>query len=113
MAPVDSPREAMMKENSPICPRLMPAWTEVRTPYPARNAPTETPVTLPATTRHRNTTVGSQYRSTRAGSIIMPTETKNTAAKASHNGFTIFSIGRASPDSATSAPAMKAPSATE
>ncbi len=103
----------MMKENSPICPRLIPAWTEVRTPYPARNAPKETPVTFPPTTRSRNTTTGAQCRTISAGSISIPTETKNTAAKASHSGFTIRSTDLASPDSATSAPAMKAPRATE
>ena len=43
----------------------------------------------------------------------MPTETKNTAAKMSRTGSTMRSTALASPDSATSAPARKAPSATE
>ena len=43
----------------------------------------------------------------------MPTETKNTAANTSRTGSMRCSMIFAAPDSATSAPARNAPSATE
>ena len=47
------------------------------------------------------------------GSMIIPTDTKKIAANMSRTGRTRFSISICCPDSATSDPAMKAPSATE
>ena len=45
--------------------------------------------------------------------MIMPTDTKKMAANMSRTGSMRCSMRRASPDSATRAPARKAPSATE
>jgi hypothetical protein len=47
------------------------------------------------------------------GSISMPTETKKIAANMSRTGAIRCSTCSPSPDSATSDPAMNAPSATE
>ena len=103
----------MMNENSPICARLMLAAMEVRTPAPVRKAGMETPMILPPITTVERTRMGSQFARTSAGSMSMPTETKNTAANKSRTGSSRCSMRAPSPDSATSDPAMKAPSATE
>ena len=102
-----------MNENSPIWARLSPAWIEVRIPLPVRKAPNETPVTLPSTTAPVRATAPCQWRATSLGSISMPTDTKNTAANTSRTGSTRCATCFSSPDSATSDPARKAPSATE
>ena len=107
------PSPAMMKENSPICARLSPARTEVRIPIPVRKAPSETPTILPTTTVAVSAPTASQWRATSAGSMSMPTETKNTAANTSRTGSTRRSTCFSSPDSATSDPARNAPSAIE
>ncbi len=88
VAPEARPTPAMMKENSPIWERVIPALTEVRTPYPARKPPSVTPTILPATTRSVNRTTAIQWRATRSGSISIPTETKNIAANTSRSGST-------------------------
>ena len=103
----------MMKENSPICARLMPACTEVRVPLPVRNAPSDTAITLPTITTTVRTSTGTQCSAISAGSMSMPTETKKMAANMSRTGATRCSIFFTSPDSATSEPPMNAPSATE
>ena len=104
----------MMNENSPICARLMPAWIDVRAPLPVRNAPSADAHDLADDHRQRSARRSRrQWRTSSAGSISMPTETKNTAANTSRTGWTRCSIACASPDSATSEPAMNAPSATE
>jgi len=103
----------MMKENSPICARLIPARTEVLVLNPARNAPMETKVVLPMTTSTVNTSTASQFSSTNSGSMSMPTDTKKMAANKSRTGSTRWSTLFSCPDSATSDPAKKAPSATE
>ena len=113
VAPSDAPSDARMNENSPIWARLMPVWTDVRTPFPVRNAPSPTAADLPTTTRAMNATTATQCRATRPGSMSMPTETKKMAAKRSRTGRTMSSTACASPDSATREPAMNAPSATE
>ena len=113
VAPRDVPRLARMNENSPICARLMPVWIARRVPLPVRNAPKATAADFPSMTRRMKTAIGSQCCATRAGSISMPTDTKKIAAKRSRTGRTRCSTSCAAPDSATSDPAMKAPSATE
>ena len=102
-----------MNENSPIWARLMPAWTEMRVPFPVKNAPTDTPSTFPAITRAVNAATCGQWRAMAAGSISIPIDTKKIAANRSRNGATRRATSSSSPDSATSAPAMNAPSATE
>jgi hypothetical protein len=103
----------MMNENSPICARVMPAWTEMRTLLPVKKAPTETPMVLPTMTSNDSASTGPQWSTMTAGSSSIPTETKKTAANMSRTGWTRCSMGLASPDSAMSEPAMNAPSATE
>ena len=49
-----------MKENSPICARLMPVCTEVRMSLPPRKAPTEQVTTLPTTTAMVMSRMGCQ-----------------------------------------------------
>ena len=77
----------MMNENSPICARLMPACTDVRTPLPVRNAPIDDADQLAddddhGQHQHRRQVLARPAR----GSISMPTETKNTAANTSRTG---------------------------
>ena len=103
----------MMNENSPIWARLIPAWTAVRVPLPARKAPTVTPSTFPPMTRAVKTSTGNQFATMIAGSISIPTETKKMAANRSRIGRTRLATAASSPDSPTSEPAMNAPSATE
>ncbi len=113
VAPSEMPSAAMMKENSPIWARLMPACTEVRVPLPARNAPSETPTTLPTMTTAVSTPTAAQCSAIRPGSMSMPTETKKMAANRSRIGRIRCSTCFSSPDSATSEPARNAPRATE
>ena len=103
----------MMNENSPIWAMLIPAWTAVRVPNPARKAPTETPTTFPTvTTTTKSSTVGHAATAA-AGSSSMPTATKNTAANKSRTGWTTWVTWCPTPDSAIRTPARKAPRATE
>ncbi len=102
-----------MKENSPIWARLIPAWTDVRMPFPVKTAPSATAADLPSTTRGMNTAIATQCSATSPGSMSMPTETKKIAANRSRTGRTSSSTACASPDSATRDPAMNAPRATE
>ena len=77
------------------------------------NVPTETPISLPTTTTAVSTSTACRCAQTSRGSISIPTDTKNTAANTSRTGSMRCSMIFAAPDSATSAPARKAPSATE
>ncbi len=91
----------------------MPDCTDVRTPCPVKKAPSVTPMILPLITTNVSTAIANQCWAITAGSINMPTETKNTAANMSRTGCTKCSMAFASPDSAISEPAMNAPNATE
>ena len=57
--------------------------------------------------------MAGQCSTSSPGWMIMPTDTKKMAANMSRTGSIRCSMRRASPDSATRAPARKAPSATE
>ncbi len=103
----------MMNENSPICARLIPAWTEVRVPLPVRKAPRVTLTIFPRITATVSTTMATQWRAMSAGLMSMPTDTKKMAANMSRTGWTRCSTSFSTPDSATREPARKAPSATE
>ena len=105
---------AMMNENSPICARLMPACTDVRVPLPVRNAPSATPTILPTMTTSVSTTHRrpSAARPAPGRSACRPRRRRSRRtcrAPAGPGARSCFS----SPDSATSEPARKAPSATE
>ena len=81
-----TPRPARMKENSPICARLAEIVSAVERRMPnsrtIAKAATDLPITMISTSRAR--------RAARARTIIgsnsMPTETKNSTAKASRSG---------------------------
>jgi hypothetical protein len=103
----------MMNENSPICARLIPACTDVRVPFPVRNAAEDTVTILPPTTSTVNAITAPQWATMTLGSSNIPTETKNTAANMSRTGSTSRSSRWRAPESPASDPARKAPSATE
>ena len=109
----DTPSAARMKENSPICARL----TEMVRAVPAgclnartmKNAASDLPTTMMpnvASTCH-----GCAIRM--AGLNSMPTETKNSTAKASRNGRESLAALWLSSDSLSSMPAKNAPSAKD
>ena len=104
-----SPSVAMMKENSPICERLMPARTAVFKGWPASTAPLMLLSGCPIRVTTHSTSTGSQCSRSTCGSIIMPTETKKIDAKRSLTGFTRCSIRSALVVSASNEPMTKAP----
>ncbi len=108
-----SPTPAMMNENSPIWARESPDWIASRVPRPARKTPRVTPTVLPTSTSTVKPRMIHQDSRIITGLSCMPTATKNTAAKTSRSGRISSSRTLPSPDSAASAPARKAPSATE
>jgi hypothetical protein len=77
---------AMTKENSPICVRLIPACTAVRTGWPERNDPTVTPTDLPTSTTTASESTRGQSRSAPTGSNSMPIETKKIPVNMSRSG---------------------------
>jgi len=106
------PREAMMKENSPICAKPMPVRKALRVSCPPTNVPNVQVTTFPATTAMVMTTMGSQCRTSMPGSISSPMATKKIALNMSRTGSIIFSTRWISRDSAMTAPIKNAPSAT-
>ena len=107
------PKEAIMKENSPICARLKPHKIEVCRFCPESSTPPAEKISLPAMVTIISTIMGSQYSTSSAGSTSMPTETKNTAPKISFTGVKRCSIFSEFGASAISEPIIKAPSAAE
>jgi len=102
-----------MNENSPICARLKPAWMEFLRLRPDTRAPSPELMNLPTiVTAVRSSTVPKCSFNT-AGSIIMPTDTKKTAAKRSFTGRSRCSMRLPSRVSARIEPMTKAPSAGE
>ena len=81
-----------MNENSPICARLMPTWSEVRVSLPPRKAPAEQVSTLPSTTAMVISRMGCQYSSSIAGWISRPIATKKMALNMSRTGSTSASM---------------------
>ena len=103
----------MMKENSPTCASVIPLCTARPSPFPVRKVLTDTAITLPTITTADSTSTAPQCCTTTLGSMSMPTDTKKIATNRSRTGCTSCSTAFSSPDSETSEPAMKAPSATE
>ena len=113
IAPRLIPSVAIMNENSPTGARLKLLCNEVRTSTPP-NMNENTPTMLRITsTTNVITTIGSQYLASMAGLIIIPTETKNTAANKSFIGETRCSMCSASTVSAKMLPMTNAPKAGE
>ena len=113
VTPRDTPRVAMMKENSPICDSEKPLWTAVFSGWPDRSTPSMAKNGWPMMTVRVMMRMGSQYWAIMAGSTIMPTDTKKMAPKRSLTGFTSRSMCSASRVSARMEPMMKAPKAAE
>ena len=107
------PKEAMMKENSPICARLKPQCTEVFRLWPEASTPPVEKISLPIIVAMTKTKMGSQCSSSRAGLTIMPTDTKKIAPNKSLIGATKCSIFSALGASAIKEPMMNAPRAAE
>ncbi len=57
----DSPSDAMMKENSPICASPMPTLSDEPRSLPATNVPNVHATTFPKITTMEITTMGSAY----------------------------------------------------
>ena len=107
------PREAIIKENSPICARLKPQCTEVLRLWPEASTPPVEKISLPIIVATTSTKIGSACSRRIAGSTIMPTDTKKTAPNKSLIGATRCSIFSALGASAIKEPMMKAPKAEE
>ncbi len=102
-----------MKENSPIWARLAEIINAVA--IGCRNSTTikSAASDLPTTMTNRVATNGHGSRTTLSGSNSMPTETKNSTAKASRSGNVSWAARWLSGDSRSIIPAKKAPSASE
>ncbi|MNE61131.1 hypothetical protein D3C80_1563210 [compost metagenome] len=107
------PSPARMKANSPICARLAEMVSAVRLEWPniftSRNAAADLPNTIIASVA--STARGSLIRI--IGSNSMPTETKNSTAKASRSGKVSWAARWLSSDSLSTIPAKNAPRAKE
>ena len=107
------PTVAMINENSPICPKHIPARTELRRLSPESSMPTPELSDLSTTTTTVMTRICHQYCRRMDGLTIIPTETKNTAPKRFLMGVVSLWIISASSVSARMVPMMKAPKADE
>ena len=71
----DTPSEAIIKANSPICVRLKPHCMAVFSGCPASSTPSVPKRDCPRITAKVITTIGPAYSTIMAGSTIMPTDT--------------------------------------
>jgi hypothetical protein len=104
---------AITKLNSPICVRLIPDCTATRTGCPDRNAPADTPTDFATSTTSVSARITGQTANALSGSSSMPAATKKMPPKMCRSGSTSGSTRLPTPASASSAPATKAPRATE
>ena len=79
MTPKLIPTVAMMNENSPICPKHIPARTALWRLSRESNIPTPEVNDLSTTTTTVMTRICHQYCTKTDGLTIIPTDTKNTA----------------------------------
>ena len=107
------PKAAIINENSPICDILMPACMACLRPLPASIEPMVTLTDLPMITTPVMHKTGNQCCTNNAGSINIPTDTKNTAPNKSLTDCTRCSIFSARVVSARIEPMIKAPRAAE
>ena len=75
-----------MNENSPICARLAEIVSAVDDGWPNARTIRKAATDLPTTMMNTVASTGSGSLSRIAGSNSMPTETKNSTAKASRSG---------------------------
>ena len=111
--PIDRPAAARMNENSPIWASATATETAVRSGWPSIRTIASAASGLPSriTARVAATTPGERVRW--CGSNSIPTETKNSTAKASRIGRASVAARRLNSDRPTTIPARKAPSAIE
>ena len=113
MTPSDSPSEAMINENSPICaiekPQRMADFSDSPPSMKEKEPKTDCPTRMVSTSRM----MGTAYSTMICGSTSMPTDTKKMAPKRFFTGSTSFSMRSASTVSARMLPMMKAPKADE
>ena len=106
------PNPARIKENSPICAKLIPVRTAVRKSAPPNKAPNVLKIIFPITTTSAIKPTSATPRGVIAKVINIPDEVKKIALKRSRTGATNFSIRFTSFTSAKTAPIRKAPNAT-
>ena len=109
----ETPRDAMINANSPICVRLNPHCIAVFKGLPESITPKVPKIDCPKMTAKVITIIGTAYSTIIAGSTIIPTDTKKIAPKRSFTGFTNRSMDSASIVSARIEPMINAPNAAE
>ncbi len=102
-----------MNENSPIWARLAEIVQAVDDGWPNIRTIRKAAADLPMTMMNTVASSGSGSRSTIVGSTSMPTETKNSTAKASRSGSVSCAARWLSSDSLRIMPAKNAPSAND
>ena len=102
-----------MNENSPICASEAVIISAAERECPNRRTTRKAATDLPTRMMSTVASSASGAASTIVGSNSMPTETKNSTAKASRNGSDSVAACWLSCDSLSIMPAKKAPSASE
>ncbi|GAV34303.1 hypothetical protein ROTAS13_01968 [Roseomonas sp. TAS13] len=102
-----------MKENSPICARLAEMVTAVPLGWPKARTIIQAAADLPSTMMAMVPSTAQGASTSTFGSNSMPTETKNSTAKASRKGSASSVARWESWLSAITMPAKKAPRAKE
>ena len=113
ITPNERPNVATIKANSPICAMLIPTCTDCLSGCPDNRAPRVVLNNLPNKVKSVIHKTGQPYWMIAFGSIIIPTETKNTAPKRSFTGLIMCSTFSADVVSAIMEPMIKAPNSAE
>ena len=110
---IDTPTDAMIKANSPICARLIPDCTAIFKFCPDNKTPIPEKIGLNTNTTNVMSKIVPQCSNKIFGSTNIPTETKNTAPKKSFKPFIKCSIRAPSIVSDKIEPIINAPNAAE
>ena len=102
-----------MNENSPTWARPADTVSATRSGCPNRSTNPNLNSPLPTTIRISTATIAMGIASNEAGSRSIPTDTKNSTAKASRSGIESAAAWWLMSDSPTTAPARNAPSAND
>ena len=108
-----APIEATIKVISPSCVKLKPQRSAVCRSLPARRTPSDEKIVLPMIKAAVSTAIGSAYLMIRAGSTIIPTETKKIPEKRSLTGVKSFFVVSVKAVPESSEPIRNAPNADE
>src|SRR5688572_2063015 len=92
ITPNESPNDAIINENSPICDKLIPVCIDDLSGCPAIITPTVTKNGLANNNTSVASNTGNQYSLITEISISIPTETKNTAPNMFFSGLVTCSI---------------------